>query len=107
MTPELIYRLNRIEVLNLRERLGLGFAGAGEELAWRLAVGFGLTLIETARLTGREVKDIRKDCRAFSARRLGTAKNARLAEMRRAFAKANQDLTSRELATTSMDRKCA
>ena len=98
MTPELVYRLNRIEVLDLRERRGLSLAGAGEELAWRLAVGFRLTLIETARLTEREVKDIRKDCRAFSARRLGTAKNARLADMRRAFAKVNQDLTMKELA---------
>ena len=98
MTPELIYRLNRIEVLELRARRGLPITGAGEELAWRLVVGFGLKLIETARLAGREVADIRKDCRAFSARRFGTANNARLAEMRRAFAKVNRDVTNRELA---------
>ena len=97
-TPELIYRLNRIEVLDLRARRGLGLAGAGEELAWRLVIGFGLTLIETARLAEREVADIRKDCREFSARRFGTAENATLADMRRTFERVNQDMTMKDLA---------
>lgn len=92
-----IFNKSRIAVLELRTSKGLSIVGAGEELAWRLAVAHKYPLTEVCRVTGRSEKDIKRDCASFSHRLLCAHPGATLTEQRRLFDQFNKEATTKEL----------